>query len=316
MHNRILLFNLLTTLIVTITPVSSQAFSITQKFKTISDSVAIFFTTHEEVIKQDIQCSSQSMISVENNYGNICIKTGWNHDTIALKIIKSAQHENELCKIDTDIDLAKDCIAIKSIGEKNNKVSVDYHLIVPHNMKINLATDNGSIKVKQYDGELNITSSSGNVELQHINNKAHIAITSNGSINIDQAAGPVIASTHNGSITLNNTKESVHATTDNGSISLQCAELTDRSDINLSASGTISLSLPKNEANAYLKAATENSNGKITSEHSMKLKPRITKVNKKTWKELQRNIEGILGNGQASIVLHSCNGPIKILETT
>jgi hypothetical protein len=242
----------------------------------------------------------------------IKIKTDWNQNNISFKALKKASKEN-LAKISIQVDTSDpDSIRVTTlVADASVQGSVDYTLMVPKHMAIRLKTKKGTIKVKRFDGQVWATTDNGTIEIAHVTHKIFAQVTDNGSIKIEKSNGAIQATANNGNIWISDTKQSVAATTGNGSIDLRAASVPSTSSINLSASGTLQVSLP-HDTNAHVVAHTKK--GKILSDHYVTLAPQTTKLNPQAWSHIQKNIEGILGSGEADIKLSSSAGSIKIFS--
>lgn len=269
--------------------------------------------TKMETFQKDIPRSSQKTLVIENNLGAIKIKTDWNQNTISLTAVKKASADN-LAKIKIEIDDQKrDTIYVKTVFlDESAQGAVDYSLMVPKQMAVRLKTNKGTIKVKRFDGQVWANTENGTIEIANVTSKVYATITEKGSISIDQSSGTIQAATNNGNITINNAKQSVVATTSKGDITLQSNEIPSTSSIRLDAAGTVQVYLPE-ETNAHLKAYAQN--GKVYSDHYVTLASKTTKINNQAWSQLQKNVEGTLGTGEAEISLSSANGSVKILAT-
>ena len=137
-------------------------------------------------------------------------------------------------------------------------------------------------------------------------------LTRHNPVHIKNCEGSLAAKTTNGAINLKNCTNSVKAESVGGKIALSCKTLAPTHHIKLeSVKSSITLSLPK-QADATVQANT--ASGTITSDHAICLKSQTCKLNNSSWQQLQRNIEGTLGQGGAHIALNSNKGNIKILK--
>lgn len=266
---------------------------------------------HEFVIHKEYPINSNGTLEVENINGSIQIKTAWDQNTILLKAIKKASSEEYLQEMYIiDDNSNKNNVKIKTIYEhdKDNR-SINFFLIVPTNISVNLHTNNGTIKLRTVTGQIDVSTQNGNIEIGDTTNTVHAA-TVNGSIAIDQAHGNINATTHNGNITINNCFKSVLAKTENGKMSVQCKHIPATGKIHLEALSSIQLHVPQN-TNADLHIHSKN--GTVTSEHYVTLKPQTTKLNSKAWSQFKHTINGTLGTGEAQITMTSTNGNIKLL---
>lgn len=306
-------FIILTFLSITAIYSCSSCYSLNNMLKQTKEKLINLFGSNikNEVFQQDIPRTTQKTLVIENNLGAIKIKTDWNQNIISLKALKKATTEN-LSKISIKIDTDnKETIRLKTVFQDDTvKGSVDYSLMVPKQMTVQLKTGKGTIKVKRFDGQVWATTENGTIEIANVTNKVVATVAQNGSISIEQSNGNIQATTNSGNIVINNAKQSVIATTADGNITLQATQVPSTSSIQLDAAGTLQVYLPK-ETNAHVRACTEK--GKVFSDHYITLASQTTKLNSETWTQLQKSIEGTLGTGEAEISLASSGGSIKIM---
>ncbi len=280
------------------------------------DSLPSFLSpeTHKDIIHKEYDLNEQGSLIIDNIHGNIYVKTEWKRKTIFLKVVKQTKKKEQLTNIQIlDNESTNNAIKIKTVyTDESIKGFVDYFLIIPANMALQLTTGGkGNIKVKRVNGSVSATTDHGDIETYYTNNTV-IAQSNTGSINIYQANGPVKAVSTKGPITIHDAKDSIIATTKNNRITAQCKELPATSKISLETTKDIMLSLPR-DINADLQAQT--THGTLICDHYVTLKPQTTKLNSQTWTRFKREVDGLLGSGEARITLNSTNGNIKILET-
>ena len=191
---------------------------------------------------------------------------------------------------------------------------MDYQLIVPTKTTLQLNTDNGSINVNEVNGEVHACTLYGNIEIRNSSNTITAQTEETGTITIANAKGNIKATTNKGDINIENAHKSILATAQKGTIYTSCDQVpaTSRIVLNCESSGGINLTLPTT-VNATLQGKT--AKGELTSDHYVTIKPYTTKLNKNTRRELKKQVNGILGTGEADIRLTCNNGNIKILET-
>ena len=103
-----------------------------------------------------------------------------------------------------------------------NREGCSFEIRIPDAVGVNLATDNGSLKLTELAGTAELRSANGSVSVERHDGPVS-AQTTNGSVNVAQARGPVRAATVNGSIDVDLTSEStgpVEASTTNGAVNL------------------------------------------------------------------------------------------------
>jgi len=293
---------------------STYPSSFNEFFKHTKEKLSSLFGTNTktQIIQKDIQRTTQKTLIVENHQGAIKIKTDWNQNVISLTAIKKATDEN-LAKISVLIDTNNsDSIRMKTIFQDDTvKGTVDYTLMVPKQMTVRLKTGKGNIRVKRFDGTIWANTDNGTIEISNVSNKIMATVNESGHIFVEQSKGSIQASTQDGNIQISDAKQSVVASTGNGSIMLQASKVPAAESIYLSATGALHVYLPDG-TNAHLKAQA--THGKIFSDHYITLASQMTKLDSQSWAQLQRNVEGTLGTGEAEISLSSLNGSIKILS--
>jgi len=183
--------------------------------------------------------------------------------------------------------------------------------IIPQGIIIDLKTDKGEIKIKKAKNPITAHTNKGNIKI--IDTQGEItAETNQGNIIVNQSLGNISAVSSYGNIDIYDAQQSIKAETKSGSIKTSCKAVPSTGSINLTTnSGSISLELPS-ETNAELKART--SKGRVTSDHFIEIKPQTVQLNKKTWNRFKREVDGILGSGEATIELSANYGNIKILK--
>jgi len=284
----------------------------------------LFSKPLEKVIHKNIPLeknkTKQWTLSLENKSGNIHIKTEWQQDTVALKATKriSKKEDPDDILIQIQKDAAKNHISIKTAYKedkvnKTNKIkgSVDYELIIPQNIIVDLKTDKGEIKIKKAKGPITASTNKGDIKI--IDTQGEISAEANqGNILVDQSLGNISAVSSYGDIQISDASQSIKAHTKSGSIKTSCKTVPSTGAINLvTNSGSISLALPIT-TNAELKARA--AKGKVTSDHYIEIKPQTVQLNKKTWDRFKREVDGTLGSGEATIELTTHYGNIKILK--
>jgi len=280
--------------------------------------VSAFFGSfpYEEMLQKEYKIEKKGTIIIENIDGPITITTGWKKNTIFLKAIKKSNKPEQLPYIhivDKQTDLDKLVIKTEYV-QTRTKGLVEYELIIPTDMRLQVSiTNQGAINIREIQGPISAMTKQGDIEIIKTNNIIHAQIAKTGSINIGQAQGAISATAHYGDITIDHSYQSIIATTTKGHISVTCNRVPSTSSIRLETnSGLITLALPTT-INASFKGKT--AHGTITSNHYLTLKPCTTKLNNMAWSRFKKEVDGILGTGEAEIKCRNNHGNIKIVET-
>lgn len=289
------------------TSCAMQAFS----FKDMFASEAF-----EEVAHKKYTIEPGGTLNVDNTHGNIYVKSHWKSQDVHMKVVKKSSKQETMGNLDfNDHGSTPDNVAIKTTtNEKQRKKgSVDYLLIVPETVSLNLSTQKGDIVVKKTSGPVSATAVTGNIQVYSAQNTVHATTEKKGDITVDQAAGTILANTNRGNITVNQAQSTVRATSQKGHINVVYTQLPAVGSVDLqSDSGQITLTLPE-QSSAYIKGKT--SRGTITSQHLITMKPRTTKLDKQAWNLMKKEVEGTIGEGKALVTLNSTRGSIKIIES-
>lgn len=221
----------------------------------------------------DINKCPVNSINIKNINGNINIKV-WDQNKIEVQAIKKAIPKYlDNTAIKTNIKNQK--LYIETIA-KSNASTVNFNLMLPKNINLNLAINQGNIKIK------NIT---GSIQAQVLNS---------GNIDISKSCKTVIAKTQS------------------GNIKLKTKQLKQPDTIFLNSfNGSIAIDLPKN-CDIDLQLSTQN--GLISSEQEIILNPKKVILNKKYWNQVKREVNGKIKKGGPVIIAEAKKGHIKLKE--
>jgi len=267
-----------------------------------------------EIIEKEYTLKdSQKKLVIENMHGNIAIKTDWRHNSIALTatIHKTKEEDNTVHIIS---DASKREFILRTVADNEKcKSTVDYELIVPSNIKLQLSTGKGNITVNDAHGITMATTDSGTINFNNIRNKACATTLKSGSISCHECSGALYASTYRGNIKMSEVQNTAIVKTDLGKINIKCKELCNKSQLNVSSTrGNIAISLPE-MCNADIKAHTEY--GTCICEHYITLRPQTTKLNDRAWTQFKRSVDGTIGNGSVPVQISSVNSNIRIMTS-
>ena len=267
----------------------------------------------QDTIFEEYNPKQASLFTLQNKRGNITISTDNSQKTIFLKAIKKAYKPEDLSKLTFQqktngqefiIEITYDAATIDG--------SIDFEIIIPSQLALNVSTEEGSVTIKNTNAPARISTAKGTIEVINAHNSVDAITHEKGSITFHKPSGRIKAQTNSGNIFIHDAQSTVIADTHYGSIEMYAKEVPSTSTINLTTiSGSIMLHLPP-DVNADLKAYTKH--GMITSDHFITLKPQTTQLNRQAWKRLQKQINGIIGTGEAQIKLSSVRSDIKLLE--
>ncbi len=277
------------------------------------------FSKHEAVVEKAYKLEKPGMLTVHNADGNISITTEWNRKEIHMKATKRAGREENLDALSIKAKHKKhpdgDRLVISSAANKNIDGVIDYQFIVPANIKLNLHTETGNIRVHDVKGPVVAKAVNGDIQVGKIAHGVSAQTEVSGSIIIEKAQDNIKAVTNGkGNIFIKDATKCVVASTQKGNIETVCNTIPARGKIKLHSevSGAITLAMPSS-VNATVTGNTER--GRLTSDLAITMKPFTTTLNRQTRRDQERHVDGILGAGGAEIQLSSNSGNIRIVET-
>lgn len=271
-------------------------------------------SSHEEIIQKEYSCADKKKIAINNVYGSISVASEWGKDTLLVTATKKAAKPELLDTISfNDHHSTKQAIIIDTTcSAESKKVSLDYAIIVPQHLRLELTTHTGDIIIKEAHSDVFVkTTHKGNIEIDRAHGTIHAFAEKTGTITIHQADENIKAATECGNITIHNAKKSIIASTQKGIISIDCVDVPSTSKVALSTqTGNIILRMPT-QTNADLQAHTDK--GTLLCEHYLTVKPLTTQLNSHAWNRFKKEVDGTIGTGEAHITLHAGIGNIKIL---
>lgn len=268
----------------------------------------------EKVHQEEFCAASIDMLSLNAINGSIIIKSG-PKKSLFLKTIQRAKKEEDLnaMQIIVDTHVNNHLSITTKDNSKKMRGSVDYELIVPASLDLALAvTGKGNVYIKDVHGIIQVVAQDA-IVITNTKELVSVQALKKGAITVINALGPVEAYSEQGAIRGENIANSFDAHSIKGRINVTYKKLPTTSSIKLkTTSGNITLALPA-DTNAEICGHT--TQGTLLSEHNITLKPYTTKLNKSAWNKFTKEVNGVLGTGEATIMLHSTKGNVKIVET-
>ena len=268
----------------------------------------------EKIDQKEFAADSIDTVCIINTNGSITVKTG-PKKSLFVRTITRVKKNDDLDAIGVAFDESKKnnlVITTKKKKNKNKSIgSIDYELIVPASINLALTiTGKGTVCIKDVQGTIDVTAQD-TVSITNTKKLVSAQTFKKGTISVVNAHGPIEAYTQQGMIIGENIAHNFNAESISGKIDVTYKNLPPTSSVDLcSASGNITLALP---TTTHAEICGQTTNGTLISEHEIKLNSRTTKLNKVTWAQFTRDVDGTLGNGDASIALRSNKGNIKIL---
>jgi ribosomal protein L20A (L18A) len=268
----------------------------------------------EKVYQEEFCAASLDMLSLNAINGSIVIKSG-PKKSLFLKTIQRAKKEDNLNAMQVIVDTHVNnhlSITTKD-NSKKMRGSIDYELIVPTSLDLALTiSGKGNVYIKDVHGIIQVVAQDA-IVITNTKELVSAQTLKKGSITVINAVGPVEAYSQQGTIRGENIANSFDAHSIKGKINVVYKKLPTTSLIKLkTVSGNITLALPA-DTNAEICGYT--TQGTLLSEHDITLKPYTTKLNKSAWNKFTKEVNGVLGTGEATIMLHSTKGNVKIIQT-
>ena len=243
----------------------------------------------------------------------------------------------QLSEIPEDEEKPKKNVSMKDF-------SLDYYVTLPAQASIMVSSNDVlSVSMHHIGGHVTISGATITSHLKELKNSASIEVEK-GDITINTIKGATNAVTQSGSITIQDASDDVsaraynqlyinnihgnanvrtqrgHLTAENvhnvlnaktrDSMTVRQPKPSETMNLYLDAKHTVNLYLPKT-TNAHIYANC--GKGIVTSELPITLAPITTRLSKETWRILQKQVNGTLGNGGATIRIDA-SGYVRIYE--
>jgi DUF4097 and DUF4098 domain-containing protein YvlB len=244
--------------------------------------------------------------------------------TTTLEMASGEVHASKMGAL--NLTLSAGDIKIDQVGTTNIKLKQGDITLANANGSVNITNFNGDISVNKVQGELLCKSASGDIDLKDIAGRVNVT-TSNGDVKLSNIGSDLQVCTLSGDITGNCIKGRVDVNNVNGSIILEAITgdvqaTTVSGDINIASvirpnvryslkttSGDISLST-QNDPPGFT-AELSSYQGDIQTDFDLKVDFH-TKAAGKHHQDINTNITGRYGDGQAQLKLATFSGTIKL----
>lgn len=277
----------------------------------------------EEKLDKVYPLNRDGKVYVENISGDITVKS-WDKNEIRIIARKTAPDKEMLDKVTVDINQTDSNIRIITRRNKlgnmsgSSNVSVYYDLIIPDRAQLRVKTVSGRVQAWEIGGQVDIETVSGRIEGIEAGQGVRCK-TISGSIHLEDITGSTSLKTTSGKITVDGLQGSVEANTVSGDIEIKefsLAEEIEMETINGSmealgkiipggiyefhtVSGRIRLILaPESD----FEMETDTISGDIRCDFKLKAYSVFTR----------NRLQGVVGNGGASLKISSVSGDILV----
>jgi len=285
----------------------------------------------EEVVEKTFDVSPGDLLLIDSDRGSIEITT---HDKSSVDVevvfkVKTSREEyaRELIE-DFLLDFDQDGNAVEIYGDyrgergwfgsRNNKLQVEFLVLVPKEFDLDLKTGGGSIHIDDLKGEVDARTSGGSLDFRNIEGpvtgrtsggsislkscigEANVK-TSGGSINIGKVDGDIDAHTSGGSIRVDEVRGIIDASTSGGSVTAYITEQP-QSDCRLTTSGGSVTVYLEPDVNVDIDAKT--SAGSVHSDFDVTVRGKMKRS----------SLRGKINDGGPEMYLRTSAGGIYINE--
>jgi DUF4097 and DUF4098 domain-containing protein YvlB len=277
----------------------------------------------EDRIEKTYTLDRDGKVYLENISGDVAVDS-WNKNEIKIIAHKVSGYKADLDNVTIDIDQTDGNIRIITKYHETSRlfrpthVSVYYVLFIPDKAHLRLETVSGRVKAREIGGFLDIRTVSGEIEVVTAKNGVRCRTVS-GDIHLEEIAGNADLKTTSGKIEVKGIKGSVKGETVSGNIELEAlshaeevevesisgsiklhAELSPGGIYELNShSGNIKISIPS-DSNFELRVETFS--GDIQCDFELKISGKIDR----------KKLRGVVGKGDARLILSSFSGNIQI----
>jgi DUF4097 and DUF4098 domain-containing protein YvlB len=267
----------------------------------------------DDRVKEDFRFTFTAMngsLDLKGFNGSVEI-TGTDNQSVEVTGSKYAANNGDLSRV--RVEAVQEGNLIRVRAEKDNdpnwrcNCGASFTIRVPRRMDLSsIKTSNGSIRVTNIDGRVDVTTSNGGLRLSDIRGKVD-ARTSNGGVEIQSLTGAVSVKTSNGGIrgrivdTVSG--DAVQLSTSNGAIDVRIEAQHNNDIVASTSNGSVTVRLPET-ANARINATTS-SHETVTTDFPVQVRGLLSK----------NKLEGSIGNGGGPMLqLSTSNGSIKLLR--
>lgn len=238
----------------------------------------------------------------------------WDRPEVLVEVEKRGADKEAVSEIKIDAEASGDRVSVevRKPGSEHRIIGIGVHhstsarLIasVPRGATLTIATRDGSISVERIDGRLELRTDDGSVRVSEAAGDL-VIVTRDGSITLERVGGRVDARSGDGSIRVNGTLSALALETRDGSVTVRAdrgSEMADDWSVR-TGDGTIIVELPDGFA-AEIDAETQD--GSVRS--SLDVEGR----DERTSREDRGRLQGKLGAGGRVLKLRTNDGSIRL----
>lgn len=238
----------------------------------------------------------------------------WDRPEVLIEVEKRGADKEAVSEVRIDAEASGDTITVeaKKPGSEHRVIGLGMHhstsarLIasVPRGATLTLVTRDGSISVERIDGKLELRTDDGSVRVSEAPGDLLI-VTRDGSITLERVGGRIDARSGDGSIRVNGTPSALALETRDGSVTVRAergTEMTDDWSVR-TGDGTVVVELPDGFA-AEIDAETQDGSVRNSLE--------VAGDTERTSRDDRRRLRGRLGAGGRVLKLRTNDGSIRL----
>jgi DUF4097 and DUF4098 domain-containing protein YvlB len=260
------------------------------------------------------QLAAGARVSIRNVNGPITVREATDNrvDVRATKIVESRGSAKD---VSFDVNESGGDVEICTIYEqqgscrdrnrnfsRNVRVRVEYTVLIPRSMRVDLSTGNGELSIVRAGADVSASTGNGRVTIGQTSGRVDVS-SGNGDVRVDSANGPVNVTTGNGRVFVTTGQGEVNANTGVGAIDVRmlgsASETSSRGMTFNSGSGPIRVTLPA-DFNGRIDAST--GNGSLRSDFEINVVGRLD----------AQHVRGTIGKGGPLLRLNTGNGTIEL----
>lgn len=238
----------------------------------------------------------------------------WDRPEVLIEVEKRGADKEAVSEIKIDAEASGDKITLEARkpGSERRIIGLGIHhstsarLIasVPRGATLTLVTRDGSISVERIDGRLELRTDDGSVRVSEAEGDLLI-VTRDGSITLERVGGRIDARSGDGSIRVNGTPSALALETRDGSVTVRAERGTEMADdwSVRTGDGSVVVELPDGFA-AEIDAETQDGSVRNSLE--------IPGETERTSREDRRRLQGTLGAGGRVLKLRTNDGSIRL----
>lgn len=240
------------------------------------------------------------VISINNPYGQVVVKSGAPHEVVVTAILHSDKVELDQSKSHNRVDVVSHLLA----GADANSGIVDYQIQVPDDASVTLHAESGRMRAEKLHGDVTVAGSDGPIEvLDCAGGHVHVR-TLNGSVTLSNVHGHIEIMSVGGDVQMSQVTGALVAVNSNTGKIRYAGDFGDEGEYDFTShTGDIEAIAP---AFASIDVLARSDQGKVDSDFS--LEPRHTPFYAKGGSAFA----GTLGKAASSVKLFSFSGRIHL----